>query len=92
MDHFTRPEFGAAALVTIDTQGDTLDGQLFEVRGTSDVLPAMGRLCRLFRAKGRPIVHIVRLYSPDGRGVSEMAGIGVALMAVSQVEDALGGC
>lgn len=28
----------------------------------------------------------------DGRGVSEMAGIGVALMAASEVEDALGGC
>lgn len=28
----------------------------------------------------------------DGRGASEMASIGVALMAVSQVEYALGGC
>jgi nicotinamidase-related amidase len=54
------------ALVTIDTQADTLDGQPLEVAGTSAVVPNIGRLGQAFRGAGRPIVHVVRLYRADG--------------------------
>lgn len=69
MDHYTEPDFGAAALVTIDTQQDTLDGQPLEIPGTSAILPNMRRLLEAFRRLQRPIIHIVRLYKPDGSNV-----------------------
>jgi nicotinamidase-related amidase len=62
----TRPHFGTAALVTIDVQRDTLDGEPLEVPGTSAVVPAIARLCDSFRQAGRPIIHVVRLYLGDG--------------------------
>ncbi len=68
-DAYVAPDFTRAALVTIDTQQDTLDGQPFEVPGTSAALPEMRRLAAAFRAAGRPIVHVVRLYRPDGSNV-----------------------
>src|SRR4029079_7215055 len=39
--------------------------------GTSAVLPQMRALLNAFRRCGRPIVHIVRLYTPDGTNVDE---------------------
>ena len=68
-DAYVAPDFTRAALVTIDTQQDTLDGQPFEVPGTSAALPEMRRLTEAFRTAGRPIVHVVRLYRPDGSNV-----------------------
>jgi nicotinamidase-related amidase len=68
VDHVS-PEFASAALITIDTQVDTLDGQPLEVRGTSAVVPAIAALAAAFRAAGRPIVHVVRLYRGDGSNV-----------------------
>jgi nicotinamidase-related amidase len=65
-DPYTAPSFAAAALITIDTQRDVLDGGPFEIPGTSAALGAMRVLARAFRETGRPIVHIVRLYKPDG--------------------------
>jgi len=65
-DPFTDPEYDRAALITIDVQNDTLDGGPFEVPGTSDILPAVARLCRCFRDTGRPIVHVIRIYTADG--------------------------
>ncbi|HXH51447.1 MAG TPA: isochorismatase family cysteine hydrolase [Terriglobia bacterium] len=69
MDRYTEPDFRAAALITIDTQRDTLDGQPLEIPGTSSILPKMSRLLSAFRALQRPIVHVVRLYKPDGSNV-----------------------
>jgi len=66
---YTRPDYSSAALVTIDTQVATLDKRSLEIPGTSAVLPAMGRLATAFRSVGKPIVHIVRIYRPDGRNV-----------------------
>jgi nicotinamidase-related amidase len=65
-DPRTAPQFESAALVTVDTQRDVLDGGSFPIPGTSAVLPAMRRLAESFRSAARPIVHIVRLYEPDG--------------------------
>jgi nicotinamidase-related amidase len=68
-DPYTAPDFSSAALITIDTQRDALDGGPLEVAGTSAVLPAMQALVNGFRSARRPIVHIVRLYRPDGKNV-----------------------
>lgn len=65
----TKPHFSSAALVTIDTQQDTLDGQPFEIAGTTAVLPAIHLLLEAFRRTNAPIVHIVRIYKRDGSNV-----------------------
>ncbi len=65
-DPSSSPEFARAALVTIDVQVDTLDGQPLEIAGTSAALPSIARLCEAFREREYPIVHMVRLYLADG--------------------------
>src|SRR4051794_8258878 len=65
-DDPTAPQFHAAALVTIDVQQDVLDHQPLEVPGTTEVVPQIAKLAAAFRAHGRTIVHVVRLYEPDG--------------------------
>ncbi|HEX4564331.1 MAG TPA: isochorismatase family protein [Solirubrobacteraceae bacterium] len=65
-DPYTEPHFGAAALITIDTQRDVLDGGALEIAGTSAALPQMHELLRGFREARAPIVHVVRLYRRDG--------------------------
>lgn len=66
MDAFTEPHFDRSALVSIDVQRDVLDGQPQEIPGTSAAIPAMQFVLRAFRAARLPIVHVVRLYLPDG--------------------------
>jgi nicotinamidase-related amidase len=62
VDEYTSPEFPRSALLTIDLQRDFVA----DIAGTTEVLPAVRRLTHAFRRAGRPIVHIVRLYLPDG--------------------------
>lgn len=69
MSSFTRPELDNCALVTIDVQSEVLDGQPLEIPGSSAALPAICRLAEAFRASGRPIAHVVRLYRSDGSNV-----------------------
>jgi nicotinamidase-related amidase len=69
MSRYTEPEFDAAALVTIDTQRDVLDGAPLQIDGTSQALGAMRRLASAFRRADRPIVHVVRIYEVDGSNV-----------------------
>ena len=69
MDPYISPEYERAALITIDVQRDTLDGQPFEIRGTSAVVPRIVRLLQCFRSRPQPIIHVVRLYKPDGSNV-----------------------
>ncbi len=66
---YTEPNFKKSALITIDTQRDTLDGQPFEIPGTSAVVPKMAAVINIFRQASLPIVHIVRIYKPDGSNV-----------------------
>ena len=66
MESWTDPQFDHVALLTIDVQRDTLDGEPFEIPGTSQALPAISQLARAFREFQRPIVHVMRIYLPDG--------------------------
>ena len=68
-DPYTAPDYATAALITIDTQRDVLDGGSLEVPGTTAALGAIGTLVRAFRDARRAIVHVVRLYEPDGSNV-----------------------
>lgn len=66
-DPYTRPMPGSAALVLIDVQRDFYaDGAPLPIEGTSAAIPAMARLASEFRERALPIVHVVRLYRPDG--------------------------
>jgi nicotinamidase-related amidase len=65
----TDPDYTTAALITIDVQCDTLDGQPFEIPGTSQILPKTGNLLLTARKLGLPIIHMVRTYQPDGSNV-----------------------
>lgn len=69
MSKYTEPELNSVALITIDTQRDTLDGQPFEIPGTSAALPNIRLLLDVFRNRSIPIVHIVRIYKHDGSNV-----------------------
>jgi nicotinamidase-related amidase len=66
---YTSPQFASAALITIDTQRDVLDGGPLEIAGTSAALGAMSALLDAFRRARREVVHIVRIYEPDGSNV-----------------------
>jgi nicotinamidase-related amidase len=66
-DPYTRPLPGSAALVLIDVQRDFYaDDAPFPIEGTATAIPAMARLANEFRDRALPIVHVVRLYRPDG--------------------------
>ena len=57
------------ALITVDTQRDTLDGGPLEIPGTSAILPRLQRLLHTFRTLRMHVVHMVRLYKEDGSNV-----------------------
>lgn len=61
-----QPHFASAALLTIDIQRDVLDSGPLGVPGTTAILPQVHRLAEAFRRASRPVVHMVRLYQPDG--------------------------
>lgn len=69
MDQYTDPHFSSSAVITIDTQCDTLDGQPLEIPGTSAALPNIRKILDAYRQKRMPIVHIVRIYKKDGSNV-----------------------
>jgi nicotinamidase-related amidase len=61
------PEPKRSALLTIDVQSDfTLPGSPAEIPGTYEAVPGIARLVTAFRAAGRPVIHMVRLYREDG--------------------------
>ncbi len=69
MSRYTEPDWSSSALITIDTQCDMLDGQPFEIPGTSAILPRMRTLLQAYRNVKKPIIHIVRIYKSDGSNV-----------------------
>jgi nicotinamidase-related amidase len=60
------PRWASSALISIDVQRDLLDGQPFEIAGTSAAAERIATICKAFRQAGLPIVHVVRLYKRDG--------------------------
>ncbi|GAA2531007.1 cysteine hydrolase family protein [Winogradskya humida] len=60
------PHLDTAALVLIDVQHDFLSDSPYGIPGTTEVLPRLAQLSAAFRAAGKPIVHVIRLYEPDG--------------------------
>lgn len=70
MGKYTDPDWENSALLTIDVQNDfTLPQAPAEIPGTMEVVPALSSLAGAFRSADRPIVHVVRLYRPDGSNV-----------------------
>ena len=73
-DPYTRPSADSAALVLIDVRHDFLDipddtpgdHAAMPVHGTRAAISAMAQLTKAFRERGLPIVHVIRLYQPDG--------------------------
>lgn len=66
----TEPNPASAALVTIDVQRDfAVPGSPAEVPGTVEAIPAMRQVVDCFRRHRRPVIHVVRLYRPDGSNV-----------------------
>ncbi|GAA0535378.1 cysteine hydrolase [Paractinoplanes ferrugineus] len=72
VDPHLEPHWDSAALITIDMQRDFLSDGAFGFAGTTEILPNLGKLTKAFRAAGRPIVHIVRLYPADGEDVDRV--------------------
>jgi nicotinamidase-related amidase len=69
-DFYTRPDWPHSAVITIDVQRDFVTAASAAcIPGAAEVIPAVSRVVRAFRATDRPIVHIVRLYSNDGSNV-----------------------
>lgn len=68
--NYTKPELAKSALVTIDTQCDfALPDAAAQIPGTINVIPNMRTLLAAYRQCSLPIIHIVRLYLPDGSNV-----------------------
>ncbi len=58
------------AVITIDVQNDcSLPGAVMEVSGTYERREAMRQVLEAARRDGAPIIHVVRLYLPDGSNV-----------------------
>jgi nicotinamidase-related amidase len=72
IDPHLAPHWDSAALITIDMQRDFLSDGAYGLAGTSEVMPQLRGLTAAFRAAGRPIVHIVRLYPGDGKDVDRV--------------------
>lgn len=67
MNRYVAPDWPNATLLTIDVQRDfALPEAVAEIPGTAEAAPRMGRLVEAFRRAGRPVIHVVRLYLPDG--------------------------
>lgn len=70
MSEYVTPDWSHAALLTIDVQQDfVLPGALAEIPGAMVVVPQIQRLLQAYRQAHKPIIHVVRLYLPDGSNV-----------------------
>lgn len=67
---YTEPRLLTSALLTIDTQCDfVLPDSAARIPASIEIIPNMKSLLSAYRQYGFPIVHIVRLYLPDGSNV-----------------------
>ena len=66
-DRYTEPHWDRAVLITVDVQEDfRRPGSATWSPDKDVVIPAMSLLLTLFRERGMPVIHVVRLYLPDG--------------------------
>jgi nicotinamidase-related amidase len=64
---YTEPRLLTSALLTIDMQCDfVLPDSAALIPGSIDIIPNMTSLLNAYRQYSLPIIHIVRLYMPDG--------------------------
>lgn len=67
---YTAPDPTRSALLTIDVQRDfSVPGAPAYVDDTKAAVSPLQRVLDAFRTHDRPIVHVVRLYRPDGSNV-----------------------
>lgn len=86
MSQHTHPKQSSSALIGIDVQNDfTLISAPAKIRGTHEKVPQMLQLLSAFRVAERPIIHVIRLYLPDGSNVDscrkEMIESGIEIAA-----------
>jgi nicotinamidase-related amidase len=69
-DKYTSADWQNSALITIDTQNDfILPNSPFKITGTLEIVPKMRQVLDSFRSMCKPIIHVIRLYNPDGSNV-----------------------
>lgn len=70
IDKYTSPQWDRSALLTIDVQRDFCrrSGACY-FDGAAEVIGSMARGVSAYRDAGLPIIHVVRLYLPDGSNV-----------------------
>jgi nicotinamidase-related amidase len=70
VDKYTSADWQNSALITIDTQNDfTLSNAPFAIAGTFEIVPKMLQALHAFRFAHKPIIHVIRIYNPDGSNV-----------------------
>ncbi|EMG37243.1 nicotinamidase-like amidase [Desulfocurvibacter africanus PCS] len=70
LDKYTQPDFTRCALLTIDLQNDFAGPKAcLTMSGCQPVLERVSLLVTAFRKRGLPMVHVVRIYLPDGSNV-----------------------
>ncbi len=70
MTSYTIPEKKHSTLMTVDVQRDfVLPGAPCEIAGSLQMIPAIQKLVRFYRERELPIIHVVRLYLPNGSNV-----------------------
>ncbi len=70
MNKYIAPDVSKTALITIDTQNDfVLPGAPAEIPGSVTVIPNMASILKKCRNRRIPVIHVVRLYLPDGSNV-----------------------
>ncbi len=70
MDDYTNPHWSRSVLLTIDVQRDfAVPGAQAFISGTPEIVPALQHLLKAYRQADLPIIHVIRLYLPDGSNV-----------------------
>lgn len=70
MNGYITPDLNHSALISIDVQNDfVLDDAPARIPGTLEAVPAMRKVIQSFRDSDLPVIHVIRLYMPDGSNV-----------------------
>ncbi|RNL64504.1 cysteine hydrolase family protein [Zhongshania marina] len=70
MNGYTTPDLNHSALISIDVQNDfVLHDAPARIPGTLEAVPAMRKVIQSFRDNDLLVIHVIRLYLPDGSNV-----------------------